>query len=153
MCIYDVIETKFKNKKDLLEIINNSNFFLKYIEIINPISYKFIPKLSKNKKVIWPLKAEYEDCPEFSDSFFKLPKMLIKQKWILDSELLECELEIFMKGFNIASIKLDFFLEMKKIVILKLKADWIHKNFLVSNSVLYDVVKDTKKIVNRIFEN
>ena len=58
-----------------------------------------------------------------------------------------------MTGFNIASISLEFFIDLKKKINLKLKAKWIHRNFLVSKNILNDIVKDTKKIINRIISD
>ena len=153
MSISEIIETNFTKKEEILDLINNTKFFFKYIDIINPISFKFIPEISNNSKVIWPLKIEYEDCPTFSGSNIKLPKILIKQKWILDQDLLSCDMEIFMTGFNIASISLEFFIDLKKKINLKLKAKWIHRNFLVSRNILNDIVKDTKKIINKIIND
>jgi hypothetical protein len=129
MSITDIIETKFMSKEELLKIINNTKFFYKYMDIIEPLSLLFIPEINDNSKVPWPLKIEYEDIPNFSGTSFKLPKMLIKQKWLLEKDLLSCDMEIFMTGFNIASISLEFFIEFKKQINLKLKADWIHRSF------------------------
>tara|TARA_B100000524_G_scaffold347880_1_gene250819 strand:- start:3243 stop:3707 length:465 start_codon:yes stop_codon:yes gene_type:complete len=153
MSISDIIETNFTKKEEILNLISNTRFFLKYMKIINPIYYKFIPEISNNSKVTWPLKIEYEDSPMFSSSNIKLPKILIKQKWAFDKDLLSCDMEIFMTGFNIASISLEFFIEIKKKINLKLKANWIYRNFLVSKNILNDIVRDSKKIINKIIND
>ena len=114
MSILDIIETNFTKKEEILSLINNTNFFFKYLKIIKPISSKFTPEISNNSKVKWPLKIEYEDSPMFSSSNIKLPKILIKQKWNFDKDLLSSDMEIFMNIFNIASISLEFFIEIKK---------------------------------------
>ena len=48
MSISEIIETNFTKKEEILDLINDTKFFFKYMEIINPISFKIIPEISNN---------------------------------------------------------------------------------------------------------
>lgn len=146
MCIHDIIKTNFKTSNQLLDKINNSDFFYKYIEIINPITYNFIPKIARNQKILWPFIIEYEDNPKLSGTPIKIPKVLIKQRWNLNKKILICDINIFLKMMKIATLQLEFFMENN----IKLKACWINKSFIVPNWLLANIVDDTKTIISKI---
>ena len=152
MPIHDIIETKFKEIDDLLDIINNSNFFYKYIEIINPINFKFIPEISRNKKLNWPFEIDYEDNPKLSGTNISIPKVLIKQRWFLEKKILICNINIFLKVLKLGTLELQFVLEERNVIILNLVAKWNYKSILVPNDLLQHIVNDTKIIISKILK-
>lgn len=151
MCIHDIIKTNYKTSNQLLNKINNSDFFYKYMEIIDPITFSFIPKIARNKKISWPLLIEYEDNPKLSGTSIKVPKVLIKQRWNLNKKILICDINIFLKMMKIATLQLEFYMEDKND--MKLKACWINKSFIVPNGLLANIVDDTKTIISKILED
>ena len=151
MCIHDIIKTNYKTSNQLLNKINNSDFFYKYMEIINPITFSFLPKIARNQKISWPLLIEYEDNPKLSGTSIKVPKVLIKQRWNLNKKILICDINIFLKMMKIATLQLEFYMEDKND--MKLKACWINKSFIVPNGLLANIVNDTKTIISKILED
>ena len=152
MSVHDIIETEFKTIDNLLEIINNSDFFYKYMEIIDPIYFKFIPETSKNEKVNWPFQIDYEDTPNLPGVNINIPKLLIKQDWSLEKNILICNINIFLKVLKLGTLELQFVLEEKNVIILYITARWKYKSILVPNDLLKHIVNDTKVIIAKILK-
>ena len=152
MSVHDIIETEFKKIDNLLEIINNSDFFYKYIEIIEPINFKFIPEISKNKKINWPFEIEYEDIPKLPGVNINIPRLFIKQHWTLEKNILICQINIFLKLLKLGTLEIQFVLEEKNVVILNIMAKWKYKNFLVPNDLLKHILTDTRVIIAKILK-
>ncbi len=83
------IKTNFKYKSDIFDPLRKGEFYLKTINMINPIEYKFNQIVDSKKKIKFPLIINYKQKSFIKTcSFIPKPSINVNQTWDLKDNVI-----------------------------------------------------------------
>ena len=132
-------------KKNILK----SNFILKYIDHIKPLSYKLNIPNERDITIRYPIILEYFDKPKFNGFNFLMPKLRIIQRWDLLDYIIAINIDIFANNSIIAKVNINISYKFisKDLVNILITGKWIEKSFIVPSRILENIISETKDFI------
>ena len=145
--IESISEINFK--KNILK----SNFILKYIDYIKPLSFKINIPNERDIDISYPVILEYVDKPILKGYSFLMPKLRIIQRWDLLDYIIAINIDIFSGKSIIARVNINISYKFKSEdqVNILITGKWIEKSFIVPSKILENIISETKNFITLAF--
>ena len=144
------IITKFKDKKKIINLFTNPNFYYKYLDIVEASDINFVPEIENlDSEVQFPQSISYYSTPKISFLPPSITKMKINQKWTRDKDIFYGHIRTKYLEFNIT---IEPILKNKH-YLLEFKGTMIKKNFLIQEKYLDQLLEEFGDIFLQITED
>ena len=141
--------TDFKDKKKIVNLLTNPNYYYKYLDIIEATDINFVPKIEKSDSEIkFPQSISYYSTPKINFLPQSITKMKIYQNWSRYKDIFYGNIKTKYLEFNIT---IEPILR-NNAYLLYFEGTLIKKNFLIPETYLDQILKDFRNIFLQITE-